>query len=639
MDMSKSTSFERRDSGIEIKTPRRQSLDRRSSDSFSSMSCGLDQTKHMTKFSASSPKTWKQILWPPRGLFAKYVTWTVVLAALFGGLWSLMPEEMSPDHDVFDLVLTVIFCFAAEQIVIKIPMPDGFPPLPPLLASLLMGLMLRNLPAPANIAYGINPDVSATLRKLSLTVILTRAGLEIDPEGMKKVKWAVIRLAFTPCIIETVCIGVLGHFILGFPWVWSFMTGFVIAAVSPAVVVPCLCILQAKGYGVAKGIPSLVMAASGIDDVLAITGFTILLGIAIPAGLEHDIIDVIVGWFEPSPPPTTTTMSMTTVSYENATMVSLGNSTHGEHSTVTSNIGKQIGAAAIEVVIGIIAGLVLGWLISHFPPRKMKFKNFCRGFLLLSIGILFVFGSTEWDIPGAGTLCAIIMSFTASLHWKEETAPLAKAWHYMWLIFQPILFGLTGTLVDVKEMDGRTVGLGLAVLGCALIVRLITSTSVTFGLKFNLREKLFVSIAWIPKGTVQAALCSTAWEEAKAQNRPPEEIEWGREILVLAVLITLITAPLGAFGIGLSGPKLLNRSEMGNPHTNEAYIEDDEEEDDDDIEHSPDQIDNSSDSERSCRKSESLPGLQVIVTDPTLDAIGQDLKPDSLCFERETTKL
>ena len=108
---------------------------------------------------------------------------------------------------------------------------------------------------------------------------------------------------------------------------------------------------------------------------------------------------------------------------------------------------------------------------------------------------------------------------------------------------------------------------------------------------------------------------------------------------MLAVLITLITAPLGAFGIGLSGPKLLNRSEMGNPHTNEAYIEDDEEEDDDDIEHSPDQIDNSSDSERSCRKSESLPGLQVIVTDPTLDAIGQDLKPDSLCFERETTKL
>uniref|UniRef100_H2YWT6 Cation/H+ exchanger transmembrane domain-containing protein n=1 Tax=Ciona savignyi TaxID=51511 RepID=H2YWT6_CIOSA len=326
--------------------------------------------------------------------------------------WSLFPEHMAPYEEgvhtgkTFGLILTLMLCFTAEILFVKIPTPKNYPPLPPLLASLLTGLALKNLPAPANIAAHIDEDVSRTLRELALTVILTRAGLEIDPEGMAKVKWAVIRLAFMPCIAETVTIGITANLILGFPFLWSFMMGFMIAAVSPAVVIPSLIILQDKGLGVAKGVPSLVMAASGIDDVLAIAGFTVLLGLAIPTGLEEEIESFI----------------------------------------------SQTFGAIIEIIIGIISGLVLGMLISYIPSKKMRYRHFCRGFLLLTIGIVFVFGTELWGIPGAGALCALVTSFTASLQWKEETKPLEKSWHFMWTVFQPILFGLTGTLVDVGMM-------------------------------------------------------------------------------------------------------------------------------------------------------------------------------------------
>lgn len=101
----------------------------------------------------------------------------------------------------------------------------------------------------------------------------------------------VFRLAFIPCLVETFVVCVASHLLLGFPWLWGLMLGFVLAAVSPAVVVPCLLQLQEKGYGVVKGIPTLVIAAASVDDVLAISGFTIFLGITFKGG--EDLVAII----------------------------------------------------------------------------------------------------------------------------------------------------------------------------------------------------------------------------------------------------------------------------------------------------------------------------------------------------------
>ena len=129
------------------------------------------------------------------------------------------------------------------------------------------------------IGHDMDPQISRTLRLICLTVILLMAGLELDPAALMKLSGMVVRATFIPCFVEAVVVAVLSKYLLGFPWTVGFMLGFVLAAVSPAVIIPCLMSLSNHGYGVKKGIPTLVIAACSADDVVAISGFGIFLGI------------------------------------------------------------------------------------------------------------------------------------------------------------------------------------------------------------------------------------------------------------------------------------------------------------------------------------------------------------------------
>ena len=167
--------------------------------------------------------------------------------------------------------------------------------LPPLLGMLLTGVLLRNvpyidvakvcqLPYPSSVAkvpvlQGVDPEWYAATRTTALVVILLRACLGLNPQVLRQLSGMVFRLAMLPCLIETSAVCLASHLLLGLPWTWAAMMGFSLAAVSPAVVVSCLLSLQDRGYGVMKGIPSLVIAAASMDDVLAISCFTVLLGI------------------------------------------------------------------------------------------------------------------------------------------------------------------------------------------------------------------------------------------------------------------------------------------------------------------------------------------------------------------------
>merc|ERR1711936_1126077 len=110
--------------------------------------------------------------------------------------------------------------------------------------------------------------------------ILLMAGLELDPVALMKLSGMVVRATFIPCFTEALAVAVFSVVILGLPWTVGFMLGFVLAAVSPAVIIPCLMSLASRGYGVEKGIPTLVIAACSADDVVAISGFGIFLGIS-----------------------------------------------------------------------------------------------------------------------------------------------------------------------------------------------------------------------------------------------------------------------------------------------------------------------------------------------------------------------
>uniref|UniRef100_A0A7M4FYI4 Solute carrier family 9 member B2 n=1 Tax=Crocodylus porosus TaxID=8502 RepID=A0A7M4FYI4_CROPO len=372
---------------------------------------------------------------------------------------------------------------------------------------LLAGFLIRNTPVISDIVQ-IKTNWSAVLRNIALSIILIRAGLGLDAKALMKLKAVCLRLSFGPCISETCAAAILSHFLLGLPWQWGFILGFVLGAVSPAVVVPSMLILQAGGYGVEKGIPTLLMASGSIDDILAITGFNTCLGMAFSAG--STLYSVLRG--------------------------------------------------VLEVAVGVAAGGLLGIIIRYFPSSDQTSLSWKRGYFILGLSMFAVFGSIHFGFPGSGGLCTLVMAFVAGLGWSNEKKAVEKIIAVGWDIFQPFLFGLIGAEISVMSLRPETVGLCIATMGVALVVRVMATFLMVSFAGFNFKEKILVSLAWIPKATVQAAIGSLALDTARAQQ--DEQLEkYGMDVLTIAFLAILITAPTGALGIGLAGPKLLQKAQ------------------------------------------------------------------------------
>uniref|UniRef100_H2PE10 Solute carrier family 9 member B2 n=1 Tax=Pongo abelii TaxID=9601 RepID=H2PE10_PONAB len=270
---------------------------------------------------------------------------------------------------------------------------------------LLAGFLIRNIPV-INDNVQIKHKWSSSLRSIALSIILVRAGLGLDSKALKKLKGVCVRLSMGPCIVEACTSALLAHYLLGLPWQWGFILGFVLGAVSPAVVVPSMLLLQGGGYGVEKGVPTLLMAAGSFDDILAITGFNTCLGIAFSTG--STVFNVLRG--------------------------------------------------VLEVVIGVATGSVLGFFIQYFPSCDQD-KLVCkRTFLVLGLSVLAVFSSVHFGFPGSGGLCTLVMAFLAGMGWTSEKAEVEKIIAVAWDIFQPLLFGLIGAEVSIASLRPETVG-------------------------------------------------------------------------------------------------------------------------------------------------------------------------------------
>merc|ERR1719312_1571854 len=341
-------------------------------------------------------------------------------------------------------------------------------------------------------------------------------------------------------------VAVLSNLVLGLPWTVGFMLGFVLAAVSPAVIIPSLMNLSARGYGVAMGIPTLVIAACSADDVVAISGFGIFLGITFNS--EAPILNLVF---------------------------------HGP----------------IEVAMGLSFGVFWGVLAQWIPNRTHRNMVFFRFLILFSGGLIALFGAHLIKYDGAGGLATIIMAFVAGMRWRKEGwgdhNPVSNTFRKMWIILEPVIFALIGTEIQIDKIDPATLGMGILVLILALVLRMVgTFFAVSCG-SLTTKEKIFMAFAWLPKATVQAALgpifldnvlkqsqsfwvevtgdvcCDENWidgtDMAECLNPMPgdwistkaEWTGWGENILTLAVLSILITAPLGAISILALGPKLL----------------------------------------------------------------------------------
>lgn len=441
---------------------------------------------------------------PPRGLWASLITKVLLAAVLFGVVWSITEEECLPGGNLFGITIIFLCALIGGKLVELIRLPN-LPPFPPLLGMLLMGFSLRNIPVVNNGVY-VDYKWSAALRNIALAVILARAGLGIDPSALKKVKSVCLRVSVGPCIIETCTVALVSHFLMGLPWVWGFILGFVLGAVTPAVVVPSMLLLQKEGYGVEQGIPTLLMAAGSFDDILAITGFTTCLGMAFATGST---------WY---------------------------------------NLLRGL----LEVAGGTIAGILLGFLIQYFPSVDQKHLVMKRSFLVLGLSVFAVFGSAVAGFPGSGGLCTLVLAFLAGIGWGAGKVQVEEVVSWMWDIFQPLLFGLIGAEIRVSTMEGHAVGLGIASLLIALLVRVLFTFVCVLCAGFNFKEKVFIALAWMPKATVQAAIGSTALDMARNKH-DAQLMKYGMDVLTVAVLAILFTAPVGAVLIGLSGPYLLQK--------------------------------------------------------------------------------
>ncbi|XP_046900383.1 sodium/hydrogen exchanger 9B2 isoform X2 [Hypomesus transpacificus] len=441
---------------------------------------------------------------PPRGLWASLVTKVLLAAVLFAAVWSITEKECLPGGNLFGITVLFICAVTGGKLVALVRLPK-LPPFPPLLGMLLMGFLLRNIPV-VNDAVYIDFRWSASLRNIALAVILSRAGLGLDGSALRKLKAVCMRLGVGPCVIEACTVAVVSHFLMGLPWVWGFILGFVLGAVSPAVIVPSMLILQKDGYGVEQGIPTLLMAAGSFDDILAITGFTTCLGVAFATGST---------WY-------------------------------------------NVGRGALEVAGGLLVGGLLGGLIRYFPSPDQKHVVMKRSFLVLGLAVFAVFGSNVAGLPGSGGLCTLVLSFLAGLGWSKAKVPVEEVVGRAWDVFQPLLFGLIGAEIRLSKLDGHTVGLGIASLAIALLVRVLFTFVCVLCSGFNFKEKLFISLAWLPKATVQAAIGSTALDMARTKDDQQLQ-KYGMDVLTVAVLSILLTAPIGALIIGLSGPLLLQK--------------------------------------------------------------------------------
>jgi len=482
-----------------------------------------------------NPSFWTKLkfgfLCPPHDWLGDWVTYGLLVLTFWSVAYVMFGRIATPG----DALIVTEFkqgAFLSVMVVVALSLVGGWivslVKMPPLLGMLLIGILLRNIPHVSTVVTdGLDPAWSSVLRKIALAVILLRAGLGLNPAALKKMPLVIFNLSFTPCVAETAIITVLSVLCLGVPWLWAAMIGFCLSAVSPAVVVPCLLALQGNGFGVDQGVPTLVMASASCNDVIAISAFTIILGIT----------------FNPSADVTWTSLQ-----------------------------------GPLEVLIGLSFGVIWGLLCTWFPSRPQDGSEPSTVYRVCLLGggsLVALFGSNLIDFPGSGALAVLVMGFVAGVGWRGDTGSNAvpKVLAGLWIVFQPILFGLIGTEIHITELEPETLGWGFLILIGGLIIRIIVTYLSVFGARLDHREKLFVALAWIPKATVQAAIGPLALDMANdalgnaGDNVSEEDLSilqervlLGKQLLTIAVLSIIITAPVGALAIMTAGPRLLKTS-------------------------------------------------------------------------------
>lgn len=370
--------------------------------------------------------------------------------------------------------------------------------LPQLLGMLLTGILLG--PYALNLLDGSILSISADLRQIALIIILTRAGLNLDVEDLKKVGRAAVLMCFVPASFEILGMLALAPRILGISLLDAAIMGTVVAAVSPAVIVPKMLKLMEERYGTGESIPQLIMAGASVDDVFVIVLFTSFTGLA--QGGTASALDLL--------------------------------------------------RIPTSIVLGLAAGALCGLLLA-LAFRRIHMRDSAKVIIILSISFLLV--TLEHSLSGAlgfsGLLAVMGMGIALQRRRGEVAARLSAKYSKLWVAAELLLFVLVGATVDVGYALASGGAAVLLIFG-VLVFRMAGVFLCLLGTSLDRRERLFCMIAYMPKATVQAAIGAIPLSMGLA---------CGQIVLTVAVLSILITAPLGSFLIERTYKKLLKPQE------------------------------------------------------------------------------
>ncbi len=394
---------------------------------------------------------------------------------------------------LFSLALIFLIGLALGGLLQKIK-------LPPLLGMLVTGIVLG--PYALDLIDANLLAVSADLRRIALIIILLRAGLSLDVAALRRVGRPAVLLCFVPACFEILGVAFLAPLLLGVSTIQALVIGAVVAAVSPAVVVPKMLKLQAEGYGTKQSIPQMIMAGASVDDVFVIVLFTAFTALA-------------------------------------------------QGQKVSAGSFLQI---PVAIVLGVGAGLIAGRALGAFF-KKVHLRDSAKVLILLSIAFLLV---TLEDIAkntiGFSGLLAVMAMGTAlqSAHDAEkEKAPVAQRlstkFSKLWVVAEVLLFVLVGATVNVQYAAAAGIAAVALIFG-ALLFRMLGVAICLIKTRLNGKERLFCMIAYCPKATVQAAIGGLPLAMG---------LSCGDIVLTVAVLAILITAPLGAYAIDATYKKWL----------------------------------------------------------------------------------
>ena len=368
--------------------------------------------------------------------------------------------------------------------------------LPSLLGMLVTGMVLG--PYMLDLLDGSILGISAELRKIALIIILTRAGLGLDLSGLKKIGRPAVFMCFVPASLELLGILLIAPKLLGISLLEAAILGAVLAAVSPAVVVPRMVKLMEEGYGVREGIPQLILAGASVDDVYVIVLFSTFLGMI-----------------------------------------------QGESASVIHFINIPI-----SIFLGVGIGFLIGIILAYYF-KKVHIRDTSKVLIILSISLLLVVLEDHLTIPITFSALIAIMFIGIGLQKKREVVArrLSVKYGKLWVAAEVFLFVLVGATVNIGYL-GKVGVKALVVIAVALIFRMFGVFLCLLGTSLDKKERLFAMMAYTPKATVQAAIGGIPLSLGLA---------CGEIVLTVAVLAIVLTAPAGAFAMDLSYKKFLKK--------------------------------------------------------------------------------